>query len=128
MSLASVPTQAHISYTFSQWGLTISTEKTKVPVVGRDAEQQAANAIISIRGDKLEVVSSFKYLGSIFTSESDGTIDAEVAHRIAAANIAFVRLRKAIGHHGLCHVSPSCSFFSLSSFQFCCMGQRHGPY
>ena len=78
--------------TFSQWGLTISTQKTKVLVVGRDAEQQAANAIISIRGDKLEVVSPFKYLGSIFTS--DGTIDAEVAHRIAA-NIAFVRLHKA---------------------------------
>ena len=39
------------------------------------------------------LVSSFKYLGSIFTS--DGTIDAEVAHRIAAASIAFVRLRKA---------------------------------
>ena len=79
--------------TFSQWGLTISTQKTKVLVVGRDAEQQAANAIISIRDDKLEVVSSFKYLGSIFTS--DDTIDAEVAHRIAAANLAFVRLRKA---------------------------------
>ena len=28
--------------TFSQWGLTISTRKTKVLVVGRDAEQQAA--------------------------------------------------------------------------------------
>ena len=57
------------------------------------ASIEAANAIISLRGDKLEFVSSFKYLGSIFTS--DGTIDAEVAHRIAAANIAFVRLRKA---------------------------------
>ena len=79
--------------TFSQWGLTISTHKTKVLVVGRDAEQQAANVNISKRGDKLEVVSSFKYLGSIFTS--DATIDAEVRHRIAAANIAFVCLRKA---------------------------------
>ena len=39
-------------------------------------------------------VSSFKYLTSIFTS--DATIDAEVRHRIAAADVAFVRLRKAI--------------------------------
>ena len=51
---------------FSRWGLTISTQKTKVLVVGRDAEQQASNVNILIRGDKLEVVSSFKYLGSIF--------------------------------------------------------------
>ena len=80
--------------TFSQWGLTISTQKTKMLVVGHDAEQQAANAIISIRGDKLEVVSSFKYLGSIFTF--DAKIDAEVGLRIAAAklDIGFVRLRK----------------------------------
>ena len=79
--------------TFCQWGLTISTQKTKVLVVGHDAEHQAANADIYVRGDKLEVVSSFKYLGSIFTS--DATIDAEVRHRIAAASVAFVRLRKA---------------------------------
>ena len=79
--------------TFTQWGLTINTHKTKVLIVGHDAENQAANTNIFIRGDKLEVVSSFKYLGSIFTS--DATIDAEVRHRIAAANVAFVRLRKA---------------------------------
>ena len=79
--------------TFLQWGLTISTQKTKVLVVGRDAKDKAADVHIVIRGDKLEVVSSFKYLGSIFTC--DATVDAEVNHRIAAANVAFVRLRKA---------------------------------
>ena len=46
--------------TFSQWDLTISFQKTKVLVVGRDAEQQAANVTISVRVDKLEVVSSFR--------------------------------------------------------------------
>ena len=49
---------AFMDNTFSQWGLTVSTQKTKVLVVGRDAEQQAANVNISVRGDKLEVVSS----------------------------------------------------------------------
>ena len=77
--------------TFVQWGLTISTKKTKVLVVGRDAECQAPNIVI--RGEKLEVVSQFKYLGSIFTSDS--TIDAEVAHRVASASGAFARLHKA---------------------------------
>ena len=79
--------------TFPQWGLTISTQKTKVLFVGRDAQQQAANANISIQGDKLEVVSSFKYLGSIFIS--DATFDTELRYRSAEANIAFVHVHKA---------------------------------
>ena len=52
-----------------------------------------SNANITIRGDTLEVVSGFKYLGSIFTSDS--TLDAEIAHRIASASSAFARLRQA---------------------------------
>ena len=79
--------------TFLQWGLTISTKKTQVLVVGRDTEAQMSNANITIRGDTLEVVSGFKYLGSIFSS--DGTLDAEIAHRIASASSAFARLRQA---------------------------------
>ena len=71
----------------------ISTKKTKVLIVGRDAEAQSALANITIRGDKLEVVSQFKYLGCLFTS--DGKLDAEVANRVASANVAFARLRKA---------------------------------
>ena len=78
---------------FLKWGLTISTKKTKVLVVGRDAEAQTPSATITIRGDTLEVVSAFKYLGSIFTS--DGTLDAEIAHRVASASSAFARLRQA---------------------------------
>ena len=36
--------------TFVQWGLTISTKKTKVLVVGKDAAEQSPNAVITIRG------------------------------------------------------------------------------
>ena len=39
------------------------------------------------------MVSHFKYLGSVFTS--DCTIDAEITHYVAAANIAFQQLRRA---------------------------------
>jgi len=46
--------------TFLRWGLTISTKKTKVLVVGRNAAAQAANSVITLRGDPLEVVSHFK--------------------------------------------------------------------
>ncbi len=46
-----------------------------------------------MRGDQLEVVSQFKYLSSVFTSDS--TSDAEITHRVAAANTAFQQVRRA---------------------------------
>ena len=62
-------------------------------VVGRDAAAQKFEPIIVIRGEQLEVASQFNYLGSIFTS--DCTLDAEVTHRVGAANGAFQQLRRA---------------------------------
>ncbi|DBA88751.1 TPA: hypothetical protein ACH3X1_016769 [Trebouxia sp. C0004] len=71
--------------TFLRWGLTGSTKKIKVLVVGRNAAAQAADAVITLRGDQLEVVSQFQYLGSVFNS--DCTLDAEIIHRVTAANM-----------------------------------------
>ena len=62
-------------------------------VVGRSDAAQAADSGITLRGDQLEVVSQFKFLGSIFTS--DCTLDAEIKHRVAAGNSAFQELRQA---------------------------------
>ncbi|KAL3138620.1 hypothetical protein ABBQ32_006384 [Trebouxia sp. C0010 RCD-2024] len=68
--------------TFLQWGLTISTKKTKA---------LKSNATTAGGGvGMLEGVSDFKYLGTIFTS--DGTLNAEIAHRVASASSAFARL------------------------------------
>ena len=36
--------------------------------MGKDAD--APNAVIVMRGEQLEIVSQFKYLGSMFTSDS----------------------------------------------------------
>ena len=99
--------------------------------MGHDAEQQAANANISIQGDKQDVVSSFKYqyLGSIFTS--DAPTDAEVTRRIAAANITFVRLRKAKvwSSRALSRFTKPQLFQSIviSVLLYGAQGQRHGP-
>ncbi len=60
-------------------------------VIGREAQTQAANLSIQIRGVTFEVVHKFKYLGSIFMS--DGTLDAEINHRIASAGIAWHQLK-----------------------------------
>jgi len=76
-----------------QWDLTISTKKTKVLIVGKDAAEQSPNAVITIRGEVLEVVSRFKYLNSMFTS--DGMLDTEFAHRVANASSAFAMLHQA---------------------------------
>lgn len=61
-----------------QWGLTISTKKTKVLVVGKDAAEQPPHAVITIRGEVLEVVSQFKYLGNMLTS--NGMLNTGIAH------------------------------------------------
>ena len=73
--------------TFVHLGLTMSTKKTRVLVVGWDA----AITEHCHQRDKLEVVFQFKYLGTIFTSDST----LEIASRIASASGAFARLHKA---------------------------------
>jgi len=78
--------------TFVRWGLTIS-KKTKVLVVGKDAAEQSPDAVITIRGEVLEVVSQFKYLGRKLTCS--GMLDTEIAHRVANASSAFARLHQA---------------------------------
>ena len=76
-------------------------------IAGRAAEVQPP-ASFTIRGRKLEAVSQFKYLGSIFTA--DKTVDAEIANRIANATGAFARLHKAKVWTSRALPLPSCSF------------------
>ena len=57
---------ATVDATFLRWGLTISTDKTKMMVAGRDS---ALRAVITLRGAALEVVSQFKYLGRIIKAD-----------------------------------------------------------
>ena len=59
-------------------------------VGGQDAEAHAPTAVITIQGDNLEVVSHFKYFGSLFTSGCASM--AEFTHRVASGNVAFDRL------------------------------------
>ena len=55
--------------------------------MGRDATAQAANLNIVIRGDIIQVVPQFRYLGSIFSS--DNTFDVDINHRMASAGFAW---------------------------------------
>ena len=68
-------------------GWTVSTQNTKVQVVGKDAEAHAGCLHILIRSIDLGTVIEFKYLGSIFIA--DNTIDKEVNPRVAKAGYAW---------------------------------------
>ena len=67
---------------FPDWVL---TAKTKVLAEMPTLKRQ--NLSIQVCGDTLEVVHKSKYLASIFMS--DGTLGAEINHRIASAGIAW---------------------------------------
>ena len=58
---------------FTEWNLTASTAKSKLLIVGRDSHAQAAHLNIILRSDRPDVVSKFKCLGSIITSDNSIT-------------------------------------------------------
>lgn len=65
-----------------KYGMKISVGKSKTVVVTRDKREGRGN--IKVNGQPLEVVKSFKYLGSILSE--DGTIKEEIGKRIQQAN------------------------------------------
>ena len=79
-------------------------------VVGRNAAAQAADLVITLRGDQLEVVSQLENLGSVFNL--DCTLDPEITRRIAAAKSAFQQIRRAsIGSSKALTLSVQMQFF-----------------
>ena len=72
-----------------EWGLTISTSKTKVLADGSD------DIRIVIRGQELECVSSFVYLGSKLSRRND--LGPEIVRRIGLAASSIGLLKKFYG-------------------------------
>ena len=77
----------------SEWGLTVSTEKTKGMVVGDGLDEHNTSSV-QVEGGTVEVVSHFTYLGSNISRDSEVTV--EIDCRIAKASRAFGCLRKPI--------------------------------
>ena len=82
----------------SEWELTVSFPKTKLLVAGASCGEEDLQAI-HIRGETIEAVSSFRYLGSVL--ESHGEIRMDVEDRVARASHAF----GALCRHVLCNGS-----------------------
>ncbi|KAJ2952534.1 hypothetical protein O0L34_g6852 [Tuta absoluta] len=70
------------------YGLNINTKKTKFMMVGRIP--QTNRSILKVRGQPLERVQSYKYLGCIVNEQSDHSI--EIKCRIEQARSAFVKM------------------------------------
>ena len=77
-----------LATTASAYGMEVSSEKSKVLV--NSTSNISAN--ITMNGEPLEEVTSFKYLGA--TLSKDGTCTAEVRIRIAIATAAMARLAR----------------------------------
>ena len=70
----------------SAYGMEISAEKTKLMT----NNTSGINTEIKVNGQKLETVTSFKYLGSVITDEGS---KPEILSRIAQTTIALTRLK-----------------------------------
>ena len=79
--------------TAKDWGMTVSIDKTKGMVIGKNVAESDVESIQTGSG-AVEVVDSFPYLGSIVAS--DGDVTSELSARIAKAARAFGCLRKPI--------------------------------
>ena len=67
-------------------GMEISAEKTKLMT----KQNQWINTEIKVNGQKLETITSFKYLGSVITDENT---KPEILSRIAQTTAALTRLK-----------------------------------
>ena len=81
----------------SEWGLTMSFPKTKLFVAGARCGVEDLQPI-NIRGETIEAVLSFRYLGSIL--ESHGEILIDVEDRVASVLCAFGALCRSVFHDG----------------------------
>ena len=79
--------------TASEWGLTVSIQKTKAMAVGSHLTS-SDTLPLQLREGEVEMVHDFTYLGSTITN--DGEVKSEIGTRIAKAARAFGCLQKPI--------------------------------
>ena len=81
----------------TEWGLTMSLVQTKLLVVSEAGSEEAQQPII-IRGQPIEVVDAFKYLGAVM--EGKGEVLLDVKDKIARASRAFGALCRPVFKYG----------------------------
>ena len=80
------------------YGMEISAKKTKLMT----SDISGINTEIKVNGQKLETVTSFKYLGSVITDEGSRP---EILSRIAQTKAALTRLKPVWNDRSISHFS-----------------------
>lgn len=88
-----VDATAEIARTATDWGMTVSVDKTKGMAVGRNVVDEDV-APLQLENGSVEMVDTFQYLGSCI--DASGDMKKEISSRIAKASRAFGCLRKPI--------------------------------
>ena len=70
--------------TFSRYGLTIATDKTKTMSFNVSEDVMTTSSLLSLNGEPIENVRQFKYLGHMLSNETT-TTSAFLNHQIASA-------------------------------------------
>jgi hypothetical protein len=73
---------------FQRYNMNINKTKTNILVSGREKW----NAVVTLKGQKLDQVDSFSYLGSTITREGRSTVD--IKRRIAQAKRARFTMKR----------------------------------
>ena len=97
----------------------ISAEKTKLVT----NNTSGINTEIKVKGQKLETVTSFKYLGSVIT---DGSSKPQILSRIAQTTAALTRLKPVWNNISISLSSKIRLMRSLVT-SISCMLVNHGP-
>lgn len=78
----------------------IGAEKSKVMITNASTSNENTGQInVTVNGEQLEQVKSFKYLGATITA--DGSSDKEVKNRIAIATNSLAKLQKTWSSRGI---------------------------
>ena len=100
-------------------GLSINEAKTKYMYMSRKAKHHLTGSF-AINSYEFEKVDTFKYLGSLITSNNENPL--EIKDRIKAGNKAF----KSYSSHGFSQEHPRKEYTAQSSDQLCYMAVKHG--
>ncbi|CAH1272904.1 Hypp5001 [Branchiostoma lanceolatum] len=106
-------------------GLKANAKKTQSMAIGKHITQrpytEEETLSITVEGCEVEQVSTFTYLGTVFSS--DGTMDAELSQRIQKASGAFSQLGK-IWNNSHIHLSTKIKIYEAAIFTILTYGSE----
>ena len=86
--------------TFSAYGLAINDTKTETLILNfKGEDEKYPKSIISMRGQSIKNVKTFRYLGATIMYNNCSTGDVEITNRLSAAKSKFFELKQLFTNH-----------------------------